>query len=902
MYKKLTCAFCLVISIFIIAVVIYLLLTETNLFSEKPPEIKAPKISIYFINGTTGTERLLHKKANSDFVLDFKSLNLSTVQYSGGGGGEIDYYQQPTRRNLLRIQCHSNYPVQLKYVGIGNIANARNHNRRQVEEFSDRSTYSYMTALEFITVHEGITGKYVCQIRDENVLMASTFVYVFAAGSQSFVSHSARQLVAKPGAFIEVPCPISYPNKSVTLLSVMQPIQRTVEKEVELDRIVEYDPKRGFILYPNNWGSFICRDEKTSELSGNVTVFMPLEKVVKGRILKISSQNVSNQNRSLRLECRATEPIELKFINFIKIAKDVKEVKSKEYPYGKRIKLDISWFRGNTSIVECITMKDRRVVKTWKFLNHELPEEGYDLSDVQLYLKRSGKEKGYQCCAEGRVVTRPVLTTYPCNTPTECELRTPCLSHSMLRDSETARNCPAFNLANDAIYEGDQGCSLLKIENERSGIIRCSMDLLTKEYTYFTGKDMDGTYSSTLLPKKKVDPQAILKISQKPGPKRTSNMKGSTARFDCEGSKMHFAREFQWGVEKINEPIKYLVNKASPNNEAWVTAALDDHDVIKALVLAQSLRKLGTDKRLALITGPNLSDKNKAALKKVFDITFPIEQNFSNLNGFKSEDYAKIFAFSLQFFDNCVYLTPSSLVLKNCDEIFENTFVDLCIGVDGNDHPDTSVFLYKPQLCTYENLLDKAKAHAGKETFGKFLKKWMTNQGKNVECLDKKYHQKLSLQGGAFLAENESNLSIVNFVDVGPNEIKQSIDDHSFNPRDLGILESYVVNQWWKVYLEDVQDVLTESKTLENANSEHWEWPQKRASHVKEPIAIVGMSCRYPDADNVNEFWQLLNEGREGIREVPLHRWTRESVGRRLPEQMRKTRAGFLKTPVDVRF
>lgn len=78
-----------------------------------------------------------------------------------------------------------------------------------------------------------------------------------------------------------------------------------------------------------------------------------------------------------------------------------------------------------------------------------------------------------------------------------------------------------------------------------------------------------------------------------------------------------------------------------------------------------------------------------------------------------------------------------------------------------------------------------------------------------------------------------------------------------------------------------------------------WTWSGKRLSHSKEPIAVVGMSCRYPDADNVEEFWQLLNEGREGIREVPLHRWTRESLGRRLPEEMRKTQAGFLKSAVD---
>jgi acyl transferase domain-containing protein len=40
-----------------------------------------------------------------------------------------------------------------------------------------------------------------------------------------------------------------------------------------------------------------------------------------------------------------------------------------------------------------------------------------------------------------------------------------------------------------------------------------------------------------------------------------------------------------------------------------------------------------------------------------------------------------------------------------------------------------------------------------------------------------------------------------------------------------------------------------------------------------EPIAIIGMSCRFPGARNCDEFWQLLREGREAITEVPKERW-----------------------------
>lgn len=92
---------------------------------------------------------------------------------------------------------------------------------------------------------------------------------------------------------------------------------------------------------------------------------------MKGSSLRIYSQNVENTDRSLKLECRAREPVELKFINFIKFLKQPRIMKNEslEFPHAVRIKINREWFRGDLSIVECITTGSRRVVKTWKFLN-----------------------------------------------------------------------------------------------------------------------------------------------------------------------------------------------------------------------------------------------------------------------------------------------------------------------------------------------------------------------------------------------------------------------------------------------------------------------------------------------------------------------------------------------------
>ncbi|WP_233586526.1 SDR family NAD(P)-dependent oxidoreductase [Legionella sp. km772] len=43
-----------------------------------------------------------------------------------------------------------------------------------------------------------------------------------------------------------------------------------------------------------------------------------------------------------------------------------------------------------------------------------------------------------------------------------------------------------------------------------------------------------------------------------------------------------------------------------------------------------------------------------------------------------------------------------------------------------------------------------------------------------------------------------------------------------------------------------------------------------------EPIAIIGMSCRYPQAESVQEFLELLSQGKNGITDIPLERWDNE--------------------------
>jgi len=57
-----------------------------------------------------------------------------------------------------------------------------------------------------------------------------------------------------------------------------------------------------------------------------------------------------------------------------------------------------------------------------------------------------------------------------------------------------------------------------------------------------------------------------------------------------------------------------------------------------------------------------------------------------------------------------------------------------------------------------------------------------------------------------------------------------------------------------------------------------------------EPIAIISMACRFPgDANSPESLWGLLQEGRDGITEVPSMRWVVDADYDSDPEAEGKT-------------
>ena len=78
-------------------------------------------------------------------------------------------------------------------------------------------------------------------------------------------------------------------------------------------------------------------------------------------------------------------------------------------------------------------------------------------------------------------------------------------------------------------------------------------------------------------------------------------------------------------------------------------------------------------------------------------------------------------------------------------------------------------------------------------------------------------------------------------------------------------------------------------------------YPNTSAIAREEDIAIIGMACKIPGANNLEEYWNLLNEGRSAVRDVPEDRWFNQHYfsGNSSQSTQISKRACFVDNPFD---
>ncbi|XP_022901158.2 cell surface glycoprotein 1 isoform X1 [Onthophagus taurus] len=149
---------------------------------------------------------------------------------------------------------------------------------------------------------------------------------------------------------------------------------------------------------------------------------------------------------------------------------------------------------------------------------------------------------------------------------------------------------------------------------------------------------------------------------------------------------------------------------------AWVTLATNDSYSLGALVLAHSLKQVGTKHQMVVLITPGVTNAMREKLTTVFNIVEEVNpldsKDEANLKLLKRPElgitFTKLHCWRLIQFQKCVFLDADTLVLSNSDELFERDEFSAAPDVGWPDCFNSGVFVYKPSNETYSKLVDFA--------------------------------------------------------------------------------------------------------------------------------------------------------------------------------------------------
>ncbi|CAL8084934.1 unnamed protein product [Orchesella dallaii] len=197
-------------------------------------------------------------------------------------------------------------------------------------------------------------------------------------------------------------------------------------------------------------------------------------------------------------------------------------------------------------------------------------------------------------------------------------------------------------------------------------------------------------------------------------------------------------------------------------NQAWVTSALADSDVPKALTLCFSLKRTLTSRKVVVIVSQKLSPSMKEVLHLGFDQLFYLDEDWNTAN-LKCEEFVKVFTLTLKSFEKLVFLEPAMLVMKNSDEIFAEFGKDSTSDCELQpflwvENGDNSVFGVRPCHPVFKTLMKGLMSKNGM-IVEKYLRNWSKNQVEKCQFLDAKHNRLMSPQTGTLLGfENEVSI------------------------------------------------------------------------------------------------------------------------------------------------
>jgi len=252
-------------------------------------------------------------------------------------------------------------------------------------------------------------------------------------------------------------------------------------------------------------------------------------------------------------------------------------------------------------------------------------------------------------------------------------------------------------------------------------------------------------------------------------------------------------------------------------DESFVTLATNDSYVMGALTLAHSLKNVNTSRSLSIMITNSVSFHLQELLRQVFDhveVVNILDSNDSlNLTLLNRPDlgvtFTKLHCWRLVNFKKCVFLDADCLVLKNVDDLFEREEFSAAADVGWPDCFNSGVFVFKPSLETYSNLLkfaiEMGSFDGGDQgLLNSYFNNWSTSESSRRLPFIYNMTTNVSYTYAPAYKNFKDTVKIVHFIGANkPWKYTFNLDSNSVEGQGSQY-EGQHVREWWSIFTKFV--------------------------------------------------------------------------------------------------
>ncbi|XP_048454400.1 glycogenin-1-like isoform X5 [Rhincodon typus] len=273
-------------------------------------------------------------------------------------------------------------------------------------------------------------------------------------------------------------------------------------------------------------------------------------------------------------------------------------------------------------------------------------------------------------------------------------------------------------------------------------------------------------------------------------------------------------------------------------DQAFVTLATNDVYCQGALVLCQSLRHHKTTRQIVALFTPQVSSNMRRALERLFDEVVEVNVLDSGDSAHLAllsrpelgVTFTKIHCWCLTQYSKCVFMDADTLVCNNIDDLFEREELSAAPDPGWPDCFNSGVFVYRPSLETYNQLLKFATENGSFDggdqgLLNSFFSDWSTADiYKHLPFI---YNLSAIAIYSYLPAFKQFGSSLKVFHFLGPTKPWH----HKYDAQTKGVIQENMspsdslfidfLNLWWDIYATCIWPLLVEYKAADTKMIEY---------------------------------------------------------------------------------